>query len=327
MGEHINDNLLMTETLNKAEHGAKLLEGAPVANQIKTEVANAVRELLKAHGIQPCLAAIRVGDDPASEIYVRNKIRACSEVGIRSELHALSAPTTAIELLDLISSLNKRNDVDGILVQLPLPRDIEAAEIIEAVDPAKDVDGFHPLNIGKLAMGKPTLVPCTPAGILELLDYYDLPIRGSNACVVGRSQIVGRPVAQLLLQRDATVTVCHSQTRDLPSITMHADILVAAIGRAGAIGGNHIKPGAIVIDVGVNRVADEVTARTLFGVDLQQRLQTIQKRGYTTVGDVNPVEANLVAGWRTPVPGGVGLLTVAMLMKNTLKAARLRRAI
>jgi len=317
----------MTGTLNKAEHGAKLLEGAPVANQIKTEVAKAVRELLKIHGIQPCLAAIRVGDDPASEIYVRNKTRACSEVGIRSELHALSASTTAVELLDLISSLNKRNDVDGILVQLPLPRDIESAEIIEAVDPAKDVDGFHPLNIGKLAMGKPTLVPCTPAGILELLDYYDLPIRGSNACVVGRSQIVGRPVAQLLLQRDATVTVCHSQTRDLPSITRQADILVAAIGRAGAIGGNHIKPEAIVIDVGVNRVDDEVTARTLFGVDLQQRLQTIQKRGYTTVGDVNPVEANLVAGWRTPVPGGVGLLTVAMLMKNTLKAARLRRAI
>jgi len=317
----------MTGTLNNAgsRQGVKLLEGAPIAQAIKAEVALGVRRLSEEHEIQPCLAAIRVGDDPASEIYVRNKIQACAEVGIRSELHALSSSTNAIELLDLISLLNERNDVDGILVQLPLPDGIEEAAMIEAVDPRKDVDGFHPLNIGKLAMCKPTFVPCTPAGILELLDRNNLAIRGANACVVGRSQIVGRPVAQLLLQRDATVTICHSRTRDIAAITNGADILVVAIGRAGFIGARHIKRGAIVIDVGVNRITDEVTARSLFGADLEQRLQTLQKRGYTTVGDVNPVEADAVAGWRTPVPGGVGLLTVAMLMSNTLKAARMRR--
>jgi len=319
----------MTSSLNQANsrRKARLLEGAPIANQIKSEVAVAVNELRKTKGIQPCLAAIRVGDDPASEIYVRNKIQACAEVGIRSELNVLSSSTTSIELLNLIASLNERNDIDGILVQLPLPADIEAAQIIEAVDPTKDVDGFHPLNIGKLALGKPSYVPCTPAGIIELLDRNNLAIQGANACVVGRSQIVGRPVSQLLLQRDATVTICHSRTRDMVSITKQADILVVAVGRAGFIGGDHIKPGAVVIDVGVNKLSDEAAAGKFFGdgEDLQRRLETIRRRGYTTVGDVNPAEADAVAGWRTPVPGGVGLLTVAMLMSNTLKAAKMRR--
>jgi methylenetetrahydrofolate dehydrogenase (NADP+)/methenyltetrahydrofolate cyclohydrolase len=305
--------------------GAELLEGAGVAEEIKREVAAAVALMRKEHDIAPCLAAVRVGDDPASEVYVRNKIRASEEVGIRSEHHALAASSTTLEILDLVASLNTRGDVDGILVQLPLPGEIEAERIIEAVDPAKDVDGFHPFNVGRLAVGRPVFAPCTPAGIIELLDRKNITIRGANACVVGRSQIVGRPMAQLLLQRDATVTICHSRTRDLPEVTRQADLLVVAIGQPGFIRPEDIKPGATVIDVGMNRVADEATAKTLFEEDdLQKRLQAIAKRGYTLVGDVHP-KARAVAGKLTPVPGGVGLLTVAMLMHNTVKAARLRR--
>jgi methylenetetrahydrofolate dehydrogenase (NADP+)/methenyltetrahydrofolate cyclohydrolase len=304
---------------------AKLLDGAAIAEQIKREVAQEVEQLSLEYQVRPCLAAVRVGDDPASAVYVRNKIRASEEVGIRSQHHALPATTTEIELMDLIASLNTRADVDGILVQLPLPREIEETRIIEAIDPAKDVDGFHPVSIGRLSMGRPTFVPCTPAGIIELLDRYRIPISGANACVVGRSQIVGRPMAQLLLQRDATVTICHSRTRDLAAVTRQAEILVVAIGRPGFIGREHIKPGATVIDVGMNKITDETTARRLFGAEADKRLETISKRGYTLVGDVNPVEADEVAGRRTPVPGGVGLLTVAMLMRNTVKAARQRR--
>jgi len=266
-----------------------------------------------------------VGDDAASAVYVRNKIRACEEVGIRSEHHALPANTSAIELLDLISSLNERGDVDGILVQLPLPLEIEESSIIEAIDPEKDVDGFHPINIGRLAMGRPTFAPCTPAGIVELLVRSNIPIAGANSCVVGRSQIVGRPMAQLLLQRDATVTICHSRTRDLAGVTRQADLLVVAIGRPGFIGREHIKPGATVVDVGMNKITDAETVRRMFGDQAQQRLDVVSKRGYTLVGDVNPSEADEVAGRRTPVPGGVGLLTVAMLMRNTVNAARQRR--
>jgi methylenetetrahydrofolate dehydrogenase (NADP+)/methenyltetrahydrofolate cyclohydrolase len=306
---------------------AELLDGAAIAEQIRREVAQEVEQLSLEHQVRPCLAAVRVGDDPASAVYVRNKIRASEEVGIRSEHHALPATTTEIELMDLIAELNTRGEVDGILVQLPLPREIEEMRIIEAIDPEKDVDGFHPVSIGRLAMGRPTFVPCTPAGIIELLDRSKIPVSGANACVVGRSQIVGRPMAQLLLQRDATVTICHSRTRDLAAVTRQAEILVVAIGRPGFIGREHIKPGATVIDVGMNNITDETTARRLFGAEVDKRLQTISKRGYTLVGDVNPVEADEVAGRRTPVPGGVGLLTVAMLMRNTLKAARQRRGL
>src|SRR5437870_3379959 len=227
---------------------AQLLDGARIAADIKREVAAAVEGIIGEHEIAPCLAAVRVGDDPASAIYVRNKIQACKEVGIRSEHHALPATTTSVALLDLIASLNARGDVDGILVQLPLPVEVDEASIIEAVDPRKDVDGFHPINVGKLAMGQSALVPCTPAGIIELLDRYDVQLRGANACVVGRSQIVGRPVAQLLLQRDATVTICHSKTRNLASVRQQADILIVAIGQAGFVGRDHIKPGATVIE-------------------------------------------------------------------------------
>lgn len=306
---------------------AESLDGARLANEIKGEVQVEVAHLSRLHGVVPCLAAVRVGDDPASAVYVRNKIRACEEVGIVSEHHALPTTTSASALLKLLATLNQRDDVDGILVQLPLPASIDEARIIEAVDPAKDVDGFHPVNVGKLALGRPTLVPCTPAGILELLERYEIPLRGANSCVVGRSQIVGRPVAQLLLQRDATVTICHSRTCDLASVTRQADILVVAIGRAGLIGRDHIKPGATVIDVGMNRITDDATARALFGDEAEKRIQIIRERGYTLVGDVNPAQARQVASRLTPVPGGVGLLTVAMLMRNTVKAARLRRGL
>ena len=306
---------------------AALLDGATIAEQIKQEVRRDVEHLVNEHDVKPCLAAIRVGDDAASAVYVRNKIRACEEVGIRSEHHALPATTTAIELRDLVMSLNRRSDVDGILVQLPLPVEIDESAIIEAIDPEKDVDGFHPVNIGRLSMGRPTFVPCTPAGIIELLVRSQIPIAGASACVVGRSQIVGRPMAQLLLQRDATVTICHSRTRDLAAVTRQADLLIVAIGRPGLIGREHIRPGATVIDVGMNKVTDAATVRQMFGDKAECRLEIISKRGYTLVGDVNPSEADEVAGRRTPVPGGVGLLTVAMLMRNTVNAARQRRGL
>jgi methylenetetrahydrofolate dehydrogenase (NADP+)/methenyltetrahydrofolate cyclohydrolase len=306
---------------------AQRLDGRVVADQIKQEVAREVRRLFDESGVKPKLAAVLVGEDDASAVYVRNKVRACAEVGIESDQRRLPAATTTEELLTLIRDLNQNDDVDGILVQLPLPKQIDEAAIIEAVDPAKDVDGFHPINVGLLAMGKPRFVPCTPAGIIELLDRNQIEIAGVNACVVGRSQIVGRPVAGLLLQRHATVTICHSRTRDLPAVTRQADILVAAIGRPAFIRGDFIKPGAVVIDVGVNKITDIEKARTLFGAEAGKRIEAIQQRGYTLVGDVHPAEADLVAGRRTPVPGGVGLLTVAMLMKNTLQAAKWRRAL
>jgi methylenetetrahydrofolate dehydrogenase (NADP+)/methenyltetrahydrofolate cyclohydrolase len=208
---------------------------------------------------------------------------------------------------------------------LPLPHLVDEQLVIETIDPSKDVDGFHPINVGRLSLGRKTLAPCTPVGIIELLERNSIPVRGGHAVIVGRSQIVGRPLAQLLLQRDATVTICHSRTRDLSSLTSQADILIAAIGRAGFIKGEHIKPGATVIDVGINKVTDREAARDLFGDDAEKRIGTIDERGYTLVGDVHPAEADLIAGRRTPVPGGVGLLTVAVLMRNTLEAARMRR--
>src|SRR5687768_3336542 len=304
---------------------AETLKAGPLADQIKQDVKSKVEDMVEAHDLRPCLAAVRVGDDPASAVYVGNKIKACEEVGIRSEHHALPESTTTAELLDLIASLNSRDDVDGILTQLPLPAGIEERAIIEAIDPAKDVDGFHPVNVGNLALGRPAFVPCTPAGIIEMLVHNDVEIRGARACVVGRSQIVGRPMAQLLLQRDATVTICHSRTRDLASVTREADLLIVAIGRTGMIRGEHVKPGATVIDVGMNKVTDPDQVKALFGHDAEKRLQVLSKRGYTLVGDVHPAEAAEVAGKLTPVPGGVGLLTVAMLMRNTLHAATGRR--
>lgn len=315
----------MTAMIAEKTHRAELLDGRVAADAIKREIADEVATLKSERDVTPRLAAVIVGDDPASAVYVRNKIRACEEVGIASEHFAMPAATTTAELLAVVQRLNHDEKVDGILVQLPLPKQIAEREIIEAIDPTKDVDAFHPTNVGLLSLGRPRFVPCTPAGIIELLDRNQIAIEGANACVIGRSQIVGKPVASLLLQRHATVTICHSRTRDLPAVTRQADILVAAIGRAGFVRGDYIRPGATVIDVGVNKVTDVTEAQELFGSDAESRIEAINKRGYTLVGDVHPAEADRVAGKRTPVPGGVGLLTVAMLMKNTLLAAKWRR--
>ena len=258
---------------------AEMLDGRALAEQIKKEVAREVRRLWDEHGVKPCLAAVLVGDDDASRVYVRNKVRACAEVGIESEHRALPDSTTTAELLALILNLNQREDVDAILVQLPLPKQIDEAAVIAAVDPSKDVDGFHPVNVGLLALGRPRFVPCTPAGIIELLDRNQIEIAGAEACVVGRSQIVGRPVANLLLQRNATVTICHSRTSELPSVTRRADILIAAIGRAGFIRGDYLKPRATVIDVGVNKITDTNKARALFGAQAAKRTEAIARHG------------------------------------------------
>ncbi|HEY9282713.1 MAG TPA: bifunctional 5,10-methylenetetrahydrofolate dehydrogenase/5,10-methenyltetrahydrofolate cyclohydrolase, partial [Pyrinomonadaceae bacterium] len=298
----------------KEQRRARVLDGSRVADEIKREVAAEVAVLARGRGVVPCLVVVRVGDDPASEVYVRSKVKTSEQLGLRSEHRALPAETSEGQLLDEIAELNEREDVDGVLVQLPLPPAVDEARVIEAVDPGKDVDGFHPINVGRLAAGRPSFVPCTPAGILELLRREGVELRGATACVVGRSHIVGRPVAQLLLQQDATVTVCHSRTRDLAEHTRRADVLVVAAGRAGLVRGEHIKPGAVVVDVGMNRLTDEAEAREFFGEQADERVETIRRRGYTLIGDVHPAEAARVAGRLTPVPGGVGPMTIAMLL-------------
>lgn len=309
-----------------SEKSSQLLTGAPVAEAIKKEAAADVAEMFERHNVQPGLTVVRVGEDPASKVYVGNKVKTSAELGIVSEQIHLPENTTHEEVLDVVRELNERDDVDGILVQLPLPKQINEKEILEAIDPEKDVDGFHPLNVGRLASGQKALAPCTPAGVIEILKRSGIEISGKHAVIVGRSNIVGKPMAQLFLQADATVTICHSRTRNLAEITSQADILVAAIGRAGFIRAEHIKPGAVVIDVGINSVANAEQARDLFGADeIEKRLASIEKRGSTLVGDVNPKEAREKAGYFTPVPGGVGLLTVAMLMRNTVDAAKRRR--
>lgn len=304
----------------------EILSGKEFAEAIKKEVAAEVDKLLTEHGFRPGLTVVRVGNDPASEVYVGKKVRTSAELGIVSNQIHLPVETTEEELLSIVDELNKNDDVDGILVQLPLPKHVDENKILEAISPDKDVDGFHAVNVGRLSQGLDSLVPCTPAGVIEMLKRRGVEITGKNAVIVGRSNIVGKPMASLLLRENATVTVCHSRTRDLPDVTRRADILVAAIGRAGFIRGEHIKPGAIVIDVGINSFADAENAAEMFGEDeLEKRLRTIERRGSTLVGDVNPKEAKEKAGMFTPVPGGVGLLTVAMLMKNTVKAANRRR--
>jgi methylenetetrahydrofolate dehydrogenase (NADP+)/methenyltetrahydrofolate cyclohydrolase len=305
---------------------ARILSGREIADAIKSEVASEIREIKAINGFSPCLAVVRVGEDPASAVYVGNKVKTSEEVGIVSEHYHLDASVSHLELLALVLDLNARDEVDGILVQLPLPEHIRDREILEAIDPLKDVDGFHPVNVGRLSQGEKSLVPCTPAGVIEILKRSNIEIAGQHAVIVGRSNIVGKPMAMLLLQENATVTICHSRTHDLPSITQQADILVAAIGRAGFIRGDHIREGATVIDVGINNVSDTDFANELFTEeDLPKRLAAIEKRGFTLAGDVNPKEALARAANFTPVPGGVGLLTVAMLMKNTVEAAKSRR--
>jgi methylenetetrahydrofolate dehydrogenase (NADP+)/methenyltetrahydrofolate cyclohydrolase len=306
---------------------ASILDGARVAEEIKREVARDVGRLRAEHDVTPCLVVVRVGEDPASAVYVGNKVRTSRELGLRSEHHALPAETTEEKLVEEVIKLSARDDVDGILVQLPLPEGIDERRVVEAIDASKDVDGYHPLNIGRVALGRPAFVPCTPAGIMELLVREGVETRGAQAVVVGRSHIVGRPMAQLLLRADATVTVCHSRTRDLAAHTRRADILVCAVGSAGIIRGEHVKPGAVVIDVGMNRLTEERDAREFFGEDAPRRIEAIRKRGFTLVGDVHPAEVGRVASRLTPVPGGVGPLTVAMLMRNAVTAARRRRGL
>ena len=303
---------------------AQWLDGAAVARAIRAEVAREVADLKATTGRAPRLAAVLVGDDPASQVYVRNKVAACAEAGIRSDAVRLEATIGQDRLLDRIHQLNDDADIDAILVQLPLPGGLDRMGVLLALDPGKDVDGLHPLNVGRLLMKLDAPVPCTPAGIIDLLERNRLPVAGLHAVVVGRSEIVGRPISILLTQRDATVTVCHSKTPDLASFTTRADLLIAAIGRPAFLRGEHIKPGATVIDVGVNRLDDPRAAASIFGAD-SPRVLRVRERGYTLVGDVHPVEAAERAAFLTPVPGGVGPLTIACLLRNTLRAARLRR--
>lgn len=307
---------------------AKILSGRQIADAIKAEIAEEVRELLTTKDIIPALTAVRVGDDPASAVYVANKVRTCEELGILSEHRHLSADTSEQELLDTVNELNIAESIDGILIQLPLPAHIDENRILDAIDPKKDVDGFHPINVGRLSQGRQCLVPCTPAGVIQILKRSGIDIAGRNAAVIGRSNIVGKPMAALLLQENATVTICHSRTRDLSSITREADIIVAAIGRPGFVTAEHIREGSVVIDVGINSVSDPARLPEFFeGDELEKRLAAIEKRGATLVGDVCHKDAMNKAGAFTPVPGGVGLLTIAMLMRNTVDAAKTRRGI
>ena len=301
---------------------ATLLDGTKIAQQIRGEVAAEVKTMAAAD-VRPGLAVVLVGHNPASEIYVRGKVKACEETGVYSEKLTPSDSATTEELLALIENLNRRDDIDGILVQLPLPPQVDAKKVLLAVDPAKDVDGFHPMNVGFLSTQRPGLVPCTPAGCMEILRRSNIPIAGREAVVVGRSDIVGKPAAMLLLNANATVTVCHSKTHDLPSVCRRADILVAAIGRAGMITRDFVKPGATVIDVGMNTVTDAAEFQRFFAGNAK-REETFHKKGSVLMGDVHPEVAE-VAGALTPVPGGVGPLSIAMLMSNTVRAARLRR--
>lgn len=301
---------------------ATILDGNKIALQIRAEAAEAVKSM-SAAGVRPGLAVVLVGNNPASEIYVRGKVKSSEEVGIYSEKHTPPNDSTTQELLALIHDLNRRNEIDGILVQLPLPPQVDSKKVLLAVDPAKDVDGFHPMNVGYLSTQRPGLVPCTPAGIMEMLERSGIKIAGQEAVVIGRSDIVGKPMAMLLLNANATVTVCHSKTRDLPGVCRRADILVAAIGRTGMVTRDFVKGGATVVDVGMNRVTDPVEFHRLFAGNAK-REETFRKNGSVLVGDVHPEVAEL-AGAITPVPGGVGPLTIAMLMSNTVKAAKMRR--
>ncbi len=302
-----------------------VLDGIAIASQIKSELAVEVAAA-RDRGYVPGLAVILVGEVPASQIYVRSKVKTCAELGIYSEMHTPDASATTEELLALVESLNARDEIDGILIQLPLPAHVDTARLLEAIKPAKDVDGFHPINAGRLLNGTPMekiLAPCTPAGIMEVLRRSKIPVRGQRAVVIGRSNIVGKPIAVMLVNASATVTVCHSQTRNLAQITREADILVAAIGRSGFVTADMVRPGATIIDVGINRITTEEELEQFFAGDAA-RHASFAKRGSTLVGDVDPA-AFALAGAYTPVPGGVGALTIAMLMANTVKAARLRR--
>ncbi|HXJ92955.1 MAG TPA: bifunctional methylenetetrahydrofolate dehydrogenase/methenyltetrahydrofolate cyclohydrolase FolD [Terriglobia bacterium] len=302
---------------------ATVLDGLKIRDEIQRELETEIRGL-KSSGVTPGLAAVLVGENPASQIYVRSKVKACESLGLYSEKIEWPASVTTERLLGLVENLNSRNEIDGILVQLPLPPQVDTRRVLDAVDPAKDVDGFHPMNVGRLVAGRPGLVACTPAGILELLKRSQIPIAGARAVVIGRSDIVGKPMALLLLHQHATVTICHSRTRDLPAVAREADILVAAMGRPAFVTGDFIRPGATVIDVGMNRLATPEEVRRVYH-DASGPLSKLESKGSVLVGDVQPEDVREMAGAYTPVPGGVGPLTIAMLMSNTVRAAKLRR--
>ncbi len=304
---------------------ARVLDGTAVANAIRAEVGPAVAAFTARAGRPPGLGIVLVGDDPASAIYVRNKLKSGADAGLRTDLERLPASTTLAELLAVVDRLNRSEVHDGILVQSPLPPAMGAdaeRHVFDAIRPDKDVDGLHPLNVGYLVQHRAPLVSCTPAGVIELLDRSGVTIAGARAVVIGRSDIVGKPMALLLLHRHATVTICHSRTKDLPAIAAEADILVAAIGRPGFVTPDFVKPGAAVVDVGTSQVSDRALVERLFPPGSKRR-EVFERRGSIVVGDVHPDVAN-VAGALSPVPGGVGPLTIAMLLKNTLAAAQLR---
>jgi methylenetetrahydrofolate dehydrogenase (NADP+)/methenyltetrahydrofolate cyclohydrolase len=299
----------------------KILDGTATAKAIRKEVAAGCVQLQSEHGIVPGLTVVLVGEDPASQIYVRNKEKAATKAGIKSEVLRMPASSGEDEVVGTVQRLNADPTVHGILVQLPLPDAVDTHRVIETIDPRKDVDGFHPDNVGRLLSGLPGIVSCTPAGIIELLKRHEIPLKGKHAVVIGRSNIVGKPMAVLLLREHCTVTICHSRTVDLPAVAAQGDLLIAAVGRRAMVDASYIKPGAVVVDVGMHRVEDETTCRELFGND-PKRLKTVREKGGTLVGDVHPLQALDRAGWISPVPGGVGPLTIAMLLKNTLDAAR-----
>ena len=304
---------------------ARRLDGRAAADAIREALKPRIARFSEAAGRPPGLGILLAGDDGGSEIYVRNKVRACEAVGIRADLRRLPAEAALDEVLDVVARFNAAAAVDGVLVQSPLPAGMGAGaeqRVFDAVDPAKDVDGFNPANVGRLVQNRPALAPGTPSGVIELLDRSGIPIAGRRAVVIGRSDIVGKPMAALLLHRHATVTVCHSRTRGLPAVAAEADVLVAAVGRPGLVTADFVKPGAAVVDVGTTRVTDRDQVAALFGPD-SPRLEVLRRRGATVVGDVHP-EVAAVAGALTPVPGGVGPLTIAMLLSNTVRAAEAR---
>jgi methylenetetrahydrofolate dehydrogenase (NADP+) / methenyltetrahydrofolate cyclohydrolase len=303
--------------LRSAPVEARLLDGAVTARVIREELRPEV-ERLATERRRPGLGVLLVGDDPASAVYVRSKTKACQDAGIRSETIRLPPSAATDAVAAEVARLNGRNDIHGVLVQLPLPKQVDTARVLAQVDPAKDVDAFHPENVGLLVQKRPRFVPCTPGGIMELLSREGIDVSGKRAVVVGRSEIVGKPLALLLIHADATVTVAHSRTRDLAAVTREADVLVAAIGRAGLIGREHVKPRAVVVDVGMNRVTDPAMARQLL---VPERWADFEKKRYALVGDVRFPDVCEVASAITPVPGGVGPLTIAMLVRNTVRAA------
>lgn len=304
----------------------KILDGKAAGAEIRTEIAASVREMTGAGARAPQLVAVLVGEDPASQVYVGSKVRGCAEVGMLSRTIRLPPETSEAELLAVVDDLNADDAVDGILVQLPLPKQINEKRVLDRILPDKDVDGFHPVNVGRLWLDEPGFTPATPTGVVALLKRTGIPLSGRNAVIVGRSAIVGKPMAGLLLRENCTVTVCHSRTADLPAVTRGADILVAAIGRPGMIGAEHVRDGAVVIDVGINRVADPEQAERLFPGDEDRRRQMAAK-GYILVGDVDYTQVSPKASAITPVPGGVGPLTVTMVIYNTLKSARRRQGL